>query len=379
MRLFPKKGGVKPRVNSRSIGFPARRVPFCVGFEKGFEMRRFHLFHGRWTRLSVAAGALAAVVSMAVPSFAGVVSFGSGANAFQMEFVTIGNPNNAADITGAPNPAGAVGYTYGIGKFEVSEEMITKFNASQSLQITQEARGAAKPATSVSWNEAARFVNWLNTSTGGSAAYNFISDGVNDNIASWTSADTADYDSSNIYRSLRAKYVLPSYNEWYKAAYYDPNKSGVGIGGYWDYATGSDTAPTAVASGTGTGGNGNNEAVYNGQSDPADVNQAGGLSPYGVMGLGGNAFEWEESSSDLSNGNGDSRRGRRGGNWGGPTSWLSSSDRYDANPTDGLVDVGFRVVSLSSDAPPTVPEPSMMVIGTLFGLGGLMAKRRMKK
>jgi hypothetical protein len=30
-------------------------------------------------------------------------------------------------------------------------------------------------------------------------------------------------------------------------------------------------------------------------------------------------------------------------------------------------------------APPAVPEPSMMVIGTLFGIGGLMAKRRMKK
>jgi hypothetical protein len=27
----------------------------------------------------------------------------------------------------------------------------------------------------------------------------------------------------------------------------------------------------------------------------------------------------------------------------------------------------------------SVPEPSMMVIGTLFGLGGLVAKRRMKK
>lgn len=43
---------------------------------------------------------------------------------------------------------------------------------------------------------------------------------------------------------------------------------------------------------------------------------------------------------------------------------------------DGL---GFRVASLSSSDPPAVPEPSMMVIGTLFGLGGLVAKRRMKK
>ena len=122
-------------------------------------MRCVHLFHGRWTRLSVAACALATVVGMAAPSFAAVVSFGSGANQFNMEFVTIGNAGNAADTTGAPNPAGAVAYEYGIGKFEVSEDMITKFNASQSLQITKDTRGAAKPATSVSWNEAARFVN----------------------------------------------------------------------------------------------------------------------------------------------------------------------------------------------------------------------------
>ncbi len=67
---------------------------------------------------------------------AGVVTFGSGANQFNMEFVTIGNPGNAADENGYPRPAGAVGYTYGIGKFEVSRDMITKFNASQSLKIT---------------------------------------------------------------------------------------------------------------------------------------------------------------------------------------------------------------------------------------------------
>ena len=90
---------------------------------------------------------------------AGTVTFGAGSNQFQMEFVTIGNPNNAADTSGAPNPAGAVGYTYGIGKFEVSEDMITKYNANfgtaNSLAITKDTRGSAKPATSVSWNEAA--------------------------------------------------------------------------------------------------------------------------------------------------------------------------------------------------------------------------------
>ncbi len=76
-------------------------------------MRCVHLFHGRGTRLSVlsvAAGALAIVASMAAPSVAAVVSFGSGGNQFNMDFVTIGNASNAADTTGAPNPAGAVGY-----------------------------------------------------------------------------------------------------------------------------------------------------------------------------------------------------------------------------------------------------------------------------
>ena len=325
-----------------------------------------------------------AAVSMAAAGMVsavqgGTITFGSGANQFNMEFVTIGNPGNAADTTGSPNPAvpaGAVGYEYGIGKFEVSRDMITKFNASQSLQITLEdmtsfgGNGANKPATGVSWNEAARFVNWLNTSTGGSAAYKFTTGGVNDNIALWDSSETLDYDASNPYRSKRATYVLPGYNEWHKAAYYNPSNST-----YYDFPNGSDTPPTNVASGTAAG-----TAVYYQPvaQGPADVTQAGGLSPYGVMGLGGNVFEMEESSADLANSNGSSNRGVRGGGWGSNSHGLRSEARNSDIPsTEGFS--GFRVASLSSPSFSAVPEPSMMVIGTLVGLGGLSAKRRMKK
>ncbi len=317
----------------------------------------------------------AALISLAPwVAQAAVVSFGSNANTFQMEFVTIGNPGNAADTTGNPNPAGAVGYTYGIGKFEVSEDMITKFNASQSLQITTTSRGANKPAANVSWNEAARFVNWLNTSTGGFAAYNFTTGGVNDNIALWTAADTLDYDPLNPYRSKRATYVLPSFNEWYKAAYFNPNDST-----YYNFANGSDIRPTAVISGTAS-----NTAVYTQPGEasptgPADVDQAGGLSPFGVMGLGGNILEWEESSADQANSSGSFWRGIRGGFWGNDSTVLSSSLTSPGAPTIENHTIGFRVASLSSSAPPAVPEPSMMVISTLFGIGGLVAKRRMKK
>jgi len=204
--------------------------------------------------------------------------------------------------------------------------------------------GANKPATGVSWNQAARFVNWLNTSTGSFAAYKFTTGGVNDNIVAWTESDTDDYDPLNLFRSRRAKFVLPNLNEWYKAAYYDPS----------------------------------NKAVY-GQSVTANVDEAGGLSPYGVMGLGGNVAEFLESNFyqdfDVTE-----NRAIRGGHIFSNDFQLSSSFQHlISSSRTGVQNYGFRVASLSSSAPPAVPEPSMMVIGTLFGLGGLVAKRRMKK
>jgi formylglycine-generating enzyme required for sulfatase activity len=261
-----------------------------------------------------------------------------------MDFVTIGNPGNAADTTGSPNPAGSVGYTYDIGKFEVSEDMITKYNANfgtaNNLVITKDNRGTNKPATSISWNEAARFVNWLNTSTGNQAAYKFTTSGVNSNIALWQPGD-AGYDVNNKYRNSLARYHLPSYNEWYKAAYYNPINST-----YYDYANGSNTAPTAVASGTAQG-----TAVYN-QSVPADVNLAGGLSPYGVMGLNGNASEWQEDSSDLTNSNVSSQRINRGGRFSNTNANdLRSMARFASNPNAEIGSSGFRVAIAPSPGP----------------------------
>jgi hypothetical protein len=333
------------------------------------------LFHREVRSIAVVMTTAIVLLSSAAEVAAGMITFGVGADQFQMEFVTIGNPGNAPDTTGAPNPAGGVAYSYDIGKFEVSEDMITKYNANfgtaNSLAITQSSsRGANKPATLVTWNEAARFVNWLNTSTGNPAAYKFTTSGVNDNIALWASGD-AGFDASNPYRNSLAKYVLPSYNEWYKAAYYNPNDST-----YYDYANGSNMAPTAVASGTGAG-----TAVY-GLSfvlPPADVDQAGGLSPYGVMGLGGNVSEWEESSAGLVNNSGSSARGIRGGSWYYGSSDQSSSTRQFNTPDSGLNDGGFRVASLSSSPPAAVPEPGTLLLGTLLGLGGYLGKRRMKK
>ena len=307
------------------------------------------------------------------PADAGVIAFGSGGNTFNMEFVAIGDAGNADDTTGAPNPAGSVAYAYNMGKYEVSEDMISKYNLNygnaNSLVITTSNRGVDKPATNVSWNEAARFTNWLNTSSGYAAAYKFD---VNGDSQVWTSGD-AGYAALNPYRNSLANYVLPSMDEWYKAAYYNPTTSS-----YFDYATGSNSAPVAVASGDGTGLNGNNEAVYDGQTGPADVNLAGGLSPYGIMGLGGNVFEWEETSSDLNNSSVSSHRGIRGGNWDDSSFSLSSSSRNGSNPAGGNGLVGFRVASLSSSAA-AVPEPGSFAVLTLLGITGAAYRKRKRK
>jgi formylglycine-generating enzyme required for sulfatase activity len=295
---------------------------------------------------------------------AGVITFGSGPNQFDMTFVEIGSPNNADDTTGNPNPAGRVEYTYQMGKYEVSEDMITKFNASQSLTITKDTRGDDKPATSVTWNEAARFVNWLNTSQGFQAAYNVTTGGVNDNIDLWSSADAWQLGGENLYRHKDAQYWLPSMDEWYKAAYYDPNTNT-----YFDFPNGSDTAPTAVSSGT-TG------AVYaqTAGQGPADITMAGGLSPFGIMGLGGNVYEWEETSFDLNNSSGSSDRGIRGGYWSNNSSELKSSVRIDYDQEVEFFTLGFRVASFSSTA--TVPEPGSLAVWSVICVGGLCYRRR---
>jgi formylglycine-generating enzyme required for sulfatase activity len=284
---------------------------------------------------------------------------GTGDNAFTMEFVTIGNPGNAADTTGSPNPAGSVAYTYNLGKHEVSRDMINKANAAGSLGITLQdmtsngGNGVNRPATGVSWYEAAKYVNWLNTSTGGTAAYKFSGS----TFQLWSAGD-AGYNANNMFRNSLAKYVIASSNEWYKGAYGSPN------GTWFNYPTGSDSAPTEVASGTAA-----NTAVYNGQSGPADITSAGGLSAYGTMGQGGNVWEWNETAYDGTNDTAGETRELRGGSWYDGSFLLGASYRGLNSPSGEGYDVGFRVAS--------VPEPSSLSL-LAIGLGGLALVRRRK-
>jgi len=298
-------------------------------------------------------------------------TFGSGGNTFTIDFVNVGNAVNANDVGPNGGPYGGVAYNFRIGTFEVSRDAITKANATVALgggnlgitladMTSFGGNGTNRPATGTSWNEAARLVNWMNTSRGFSAAYKFalqpgqLGYSANANIELWVNGDLG-YNASNFYRNSNAFYFLPSENEWYKAAYY----SGSGTT-YFDYALQSNTIPNAVSGGA-------SGAVYNGQTGPADVANAGGSSFYGTRGQNGNVWEWNESAFDGSNSSSSEDRAIRGGFWFSSENNLRSSFRNFGSPADGNFDIGFRVAS--------VPEPSTAILILMAG-GAWLVRRR---
>jgi hypothetical protein len=277
-------------------------------------------------------------------------TFGSGANAFSIEFVTIGNPSNAPDISGV----GAVSYVYNLGKYEISRQMIEKANLSGNLEISisdldeQPAyggNGPDRPATGIGRFEATRFVNWLNTSRGFSAAYKVNSEGY---LLNWAEEDDG-YSSSNPLRNSLAKFWIPSLDEWHKGAYGSPD------GLWYQYPTGSNTPPTAVGAGTLA-----NTAIYGAINGFADITNAGGESAWGTMAQGGNAWEFVENGQSL------------GGVWSnGDATFMQNSVTfgYLLFTDEGYYDGGFRIAG--------VPEPSSLSL-LLAGGAVLMAGRRRK-
>ena len=304
-------------------------------------------------------------------------TFSHGSQSFQMQFVKVGDAGNLGKNLGLSRNIGSVNYEYWVGKIEVDAFQIGVGNSSGSVGITvadwnhrEFTYGSNPPATGISLHEAARFVNWMNISKGYSPAYKFANNygpidlygtytGYND-MMKWNSND-AGYNQDNPFRNSQAHYFLPSIDEWFKAAYYDPTLS-AGDGGYWKYATKSNMAPNPISGGT-------DGAVYNLQTGPANVDNAGSLSWYGTMAQGGNIWELQETAFDLNNDDIYENRTWMGGAW--SSSELQISSQYGISREPGASNdeygVGFRVAML--------PEPSALSL-LAIGLGGWAMMRR---
>ncbi len=240
-----------------------------------------------------------------------------------MDFITVPDWGPADDTT-----YGEVFYEYNIGKYEVTADQWAAVIAADPAVGNAGSWTGSQPTGGTSWDEAAKFCNWLTTGNATSGYYT-ISDGVASIPDGWDEWGHYDYADMN-----GTTYFIPTENEWYKAAYYDP-----AMMDYYDYPTGSDTVPTAVAGGTDA-----DTAVFTGNGVspmvPADVNNAGGLSAWGTMGQGGNVQEWTEAAIGTG-------RGIRGGAADSGDGLLASSSRPSLAPSSEFALNGFRVASVS--------------------------------
>jgi len=315
---------------------------------------------------------------VAVSSAWGVLTAGS---ASAIEMVTVGNAGNAADTTGY----GSVGYTYQIGKFEVTAGeytaflnavastdpyglynpymadsgylgcMIVRSGSSGSYTYSVAPSLADRPVNYVSWNDAARLANWMTTGDTERGVYTFSSPTTVSGIQDHATAASA--------LGVGTAYFIPTENEWYKAAYYDPNKNGGGPG-YWDYPMKSD-APT-VPSNAVTDPDGGNNANFGhtdlGSADAYSRTVVGEFenseSAYGTFDQGGNLYEWNETllnaMSDL--------RGMRGGSFADSSTDMTAD--YRSSGSASQYEDFYFGIRLAS-----VPEPGSIALLVSGGLG----------
>ena len=325
-------------------------------------------------------------VQSLIPLAATAALITSAAASVTIDYVSVGNAGNVADTTNDPVGYGAVAYAYQIGKYEVTNAQYGAFlnavdpgganangvynssmgtNARGGITYTASAASGAKytirtsmgdkAVNFVSWYDAARFTNWLGNGQGSGSTE--------------TGSYTLNGNTGIITKNVGATVYLPSEDEWYKAAYYDPTPGAGGGDNYWTYATQSDTIPTMGSANFSTGDISNpgaNVANYNNGANWNDldgnvttVGSAAANNYFGTFDQAGNVREWNDAVIS------GSSRGLRGGAW-GDSGFLRSSNRYNNVPTSEYGFFGFRVAS--------VPEPTSLLLTMLAG--GVMLIRR---
>jgi formylglycine-generating enzyme required for sulfatase activity len=358
--------------------------------------------------LSASARSLLTATLCALAAAANADVFNMPAGQTSLQFVTVGDPGNVADtkvMSDGTSGYGSVSYTYQLGTFDVTSAQYTQFlnavaktdtyglystamgNAptgatSASCRIVRSGTsgnfsyGVAPayvnfPVNIVAWADAARFCNWLqNGQPTGSQGAGTTETGAYTLNGANTGAALA-----GVTRNPTAIYVIPTENEWYKAAYY---KGGSMNAGYWLYPTQSDTRPVNTLPDTGNHANyydsfGTGNGDY---TDPVNfLTSVGAFSsspgPYGTFDQGGDVMQLTEALTATSNPpTPDSFAHLRGGGFlkTNGSDVLAANYRVDiAFSTSNSAFDGFRIAA--------VPEPSTIVL-MLFGTAALVALRR---
>jgi autotransporter-associated beta strand protein len=344
------------------------------------------------------------IVFVGVTVFMAAALPGAGQAQVTFDWATVGNPGNAADtLVMNKGPAadfttgyGAVGYTYRIAKNNVTNAQYVAFlnavdptgsnsfrlfntkmadaNANpaglaytggidRNLAAASGAKYSVKtgqenfPAIWINWASGARFVNWLANGQG--------SGGTESGVYDMAAIPSNNSFATPPTRAAGATVFLPSENEWYKAAYYDPAKNG-GAGGYWQYGTRSDSAPASVvppgssnAANIGAGTDGQSGGTLastmatTGSVFNADVNYltpvgayAAATSSYGLYDLDGLVYNWTEATRTTF---GNQLPVFRGGSWryNEGASGAAYRNVYSGAGAASYAWFGFRIASLA--------------------------------
>jgi len=241
-----------------------------------------------------------------------------------MPFMTVGNPGNAGELSGGgaggygpDRICGAVDYYYKVGKFEVTAGQFTEFlnavaatdtyglystamwtsdfgckiertGSSGSYAYSVAADWEDRPVNYISWGDAARFANWLtNGMPTGAQDLTTTEDG-----SYYLNGATSDAALLAVTREADAQYVIPTEDEWYKAAYH---KNDGATGDYFDYATSSDVVPSNDLVDPDPGNNANFNHSDDTLGSPYWRTEVGEFenssSPYGTFDQNGNVYE----------------------------------------------------------------------------------------
>lgn len=267
-----------------------------------------------------------------ISASAAVISHGS--TSVEIPFVNIGHAGNTADSTGF----GSVSYDYSISKYEITSNewlAITTEDSDIETGSASDPHSGNQPTAEVSWYEAAKFANWLTSGDALSGAYVFD----DSNTFVGVDRDAA----GSTYQTI---YVLPTEDEWYKAAYYKSDGSG-----YTEFPTGDSTPAAGIDA--------NYLATVNSPRGAAWSVGDGTEENNGTYDMAGNVWEWTENTYI------------RGGYYGNVYQSLRSDKRIESDPDGEVFSTGFRLASIS-----VVPEPSSTALLSLGSLTVLMRRKR---
>lgn len=243
---------------------------------------------------------------------------------------------------------GGVGYNYKIGQTEVS---VAQWEASgiadsgAAYDVYRADLGDAAPVVNISWDQAARYCNYLTSGFEDVGAYSVSGTsvtGVTDHASAAMSALVAEHG---------IVFVLPTEAEWRKAAYWTGSE-------YSLYANGTDTAPV----------NGTDARYDYAQGDGPWTVTEGATEQNGTKNMMGNVWEWMESTyggEDFDHTDDSQLMAFRGGDWfvGDGDEYLKETARaYDDRAA--TFNVGFRVAAIPE--PGTISLMSISTIGILF-------------